>query len=129
MMYIFYICHDKILSNYIVMCFYYVCYFICAVYLLFCSLLSVNTGTAPQFYSMNRPVPRQITPPVGGSLPYRRPPSVSSQSNMPASQQNGGPCYNQNQGKGLSNQGEPSTEPIHGFVVLCLSLLLALGHV
>ncbi|KAM9486360.1 abl interactor 2a isoform 1-T1 [Clarias gariepinus] len=54
-------------------------------------------GTAPQFYSMNRPVPRQITPPVGGSLPYRRPPSVSSQSNMPASQQNGGPCYNQNQ--------------------------------
>nr|ARD08884.1 Abl interactor 2a [Ictalurus furcatus] len=54
-------------------------------------------GTAPQFYSMNRPVPRQITPPVGGSLPYRRPPSVSSQPSMPASQQNGGPYYNQGQ--------------------------------
>ncbi|MCJ8732704.1 hypothetical protein PDJAM_G00214400 [Pangasius djambal] len=54
-------------------------------------------GSAPQFYSMNRPVPRQITPPVGGSLPYRRPPSVSSQSAMPASQQNGGPYYNQGQ--------------------------------
>ncbi|KAF4087099.1 hypothetical protein AMELA_G00091790 [Ameiurus melas] len=54
-------------------------------------------GTAPQFYSMNRPVPRQITPPVGGSLPYRRPPSVSSQPTMPASQQNGGPYYNQGQ--------------------------------
>ncbi|XP_060786139.1 abl interactor 2a isoform X2 [Neoarius graeffei] len=54
-------------------------------------------GTAPQFYSMNRPVTRQITPPVGGSLPYRRPPSVSSQSTMPPSQQNGGPYYNQGQ--------------------------------
>ncbi|KAK3543547.1 hypothetical protein QTP70_023878 [Hemibagrus guttatus] len=54
-------------------------------------------GTAPQFYSMNRPVPRQITPPVGGSLPYRRTPSVSSQSTMPGSQQNGGPYYNQGQ--------------------------------
>ncbi|KAI5628043.1 abl interactor 2 isoform X4 [Silurus asotus] len=54
-------------------------------------------GTAPQFYSMNRPIPRQITPPVGGSLPYRRTPSVSSQSSMPASQQNGGPYYNQGQ--------------------------------
>ncbi|XP_060732710.1 abl interactor 2a isoform X3 [Tachysurus vachellii] len=54
-------------------------------------------GTAPQFYSMNRPVPRQITPPVGGSLPYRRTPSVSSQSSMSASQQNGGPHYNQGQ--------------------------------
>ncbi|TSK92877.1 Abl interactor 2 [Bagarius yarrelli] len=54
-------------------------------------------GTTPQFYSMNRPVPRQITPPVGGSLPYRRPPSVGSQSSMPASQQNGGPHYNQGQ--------------------------------
>ncbi|XP_062862748.1 abl interactor 2a isoform X2 [Trichomycterus rosablanca] len=52
-------------------------------------------GIAPQFYSMNRPVPRQISPTAGGSLPYRRTPSVTSQSAMPASQQNGGPHYNQ----------------------------------
>ncbi|XP_051565666.1 abl interactor 2-like isoform X3 [Myxocyprinus asiaticus] len=51
----------------------------------------------PQFYSMNRPVPRQITPIVGGSLPYRRPPSIMGQTSMPPSQQNGGPYYNQNQ--------------------------------
>ncbi|XP_051760873.1 abl interactor 2a isoform X11 [Ctenopharyngodon idella] len=51
----------------------------------------------PQFYSMNRPVPRQITPTVGGSLPYRRPPSITGQASMPSSQQNGGPHYNQNQ--------------------------------
>ncbi|XP_067299628.1 abl interactor 2a isoform X8 [Pseudorasbora parva] len=51
----------------------------------------------PQFYSMNRPVPRQITPTVGGSLPYRRPPSIMGQTSMPSSQQNGGPYYNQNQ--------------------------------
>ncbi|XP_048049282.1 abl interactor 2a isoform X9 [Megalobrama amblycephala] len=51
----------------------------------------------PQFYSMNRPVPRQITPTVGGSLPYRRPPSITGQASMPSSQQNGGPYYNQNQ--------------------------------
>ncbi|XP_051565213.1 abl interactor 2a isoform X9 [Myxocyprinus asiaticus] len=51
----------------------------------------------PQFYSMNRPVPRQITPTVGGSLPYRRPPSITGQASMPPSQQNGGPYYSQNQ--------------------------------
>uniref|UniRef100_A0A673NK78 Abl interactor 2-like n=1 Tax=Sinocyclocheilus rhinocerous TaxID=307959 RepID=A0A673NK78_9TELE len=51
----------------------------------------------PQFYSMNRPVPRQITPTVGGSLPYRRPASITGQTSMPPSQQNGGPYYNQNQ--------------------------------
>ncbi|KAK7153877.1 hypothetical protein R3I94_007286 [Phoxinus phoxinus] len=51
----------------------------------------------PQFYSMNRPVPRQISPTVGGSLPYRRPPSIMGQTPMPSSQQNGGPYYNQNQ--------------------------------
>ncbi|XP_017547208.1 abl interactor 2a isoform X1 [Pygocentrus nattereri] len=54
-------------------------------------------GIIPQFYSMNRPVPRQITPTVGGSLPYRRPPSVTGQPTMPPSQQNGGPYYNQGQ--------------------------------
>ncbi|XP_072541779.1 abl interactor 2a isoform X4 [Salminus brasiliensis] len=58
---------------------------------------SAFPGITPQFYSMNRPVPRQITPTVGGSLPYRRPPSVTGQPAMPASQQNGGPYYNQGQ--------------------------------
>ncbi|XP_072301389.1 abl interactor 2-like [Eucyclogobius newberryi] len=33
----------------------------------------------PQFYSMNRPQPRHQAPQVGGSLPYRRPPSVTGQ--------------------------------------------------
>ncbi|KAI4874068.1 hypothetical protein NFI96_018472 [Prochilodus magdalenae] len=54
-------------------------------------------GITPQFYSMNRPVPRQISPTVGGSLPYRRPPSVTGQPTTPPSQQNGGPYYNQGQ--------------------------------
>ncbi|XP_059355747.1 abl interactor 2a isoform X3 [Carassius carassius] len=59
---------------------------------------STNPGTGgPQFYSMNRPVPKQIAPTVGGSLPYRRPPSISGQTSMPPSQPNGGPYYNQNQ--------------------------------
>ncbi|KAM9850785.1 abl interactor 2-like [Aulostomus maculatus] len=49
----------------------------------------------PQFYSMNRPQPRQQTPQVGGSLPYRRPPSVTSQPISPQNQVNGGPCYSQ----------------------------------
>uniref|UniRef100_A0A3B4BXR6 Abl interactor 2 n=1 Tax=Pygocentrus nattereri TaxID=42514 RepID=A0A3B4BXR6_PYGNA len=61
------------------------------------ALYVVGTGIIPQFYSMNRPVPRQITPTVGGSLPYRRPPSVTGQPTMPPSQQNGGPYYNQGQ--------------------------------
>ncbi|XP_030641814.1 abl interactor 2a isoform X1 [Chanos chanos] len=58
---------------------------------------SAFPGTTPQFFSMNRPVPRQVAPPVGGSLPYRRPPSVTSQPSMPQSQQNGGPYYTQSQ--------------------------------
>uniref|UniRef100_A0A671TTM8 Abl interactor 2 n=1 Tax=Sparus aurata TaxID=8175 RepID=A0A671TTM8_SPAAU len=43
----------------------------------------------PQFYSMNRPQPRQQTPQVGGSLPYRRPPlcdrSANHHTEQPAS--------------------------------------------
>ncbi|XP_047015010.1 abl interactor 2b isoform X6 [Ictalurus punctatus] len=63
-------------------------------------------GNGPQFYSMNRPMARQNTPSVGGSLPYRRPSSVTNQpSNAPQNthvsmsqtQLNGGPHYNQNQ--------------------------------
>ncbi|XP_028992185.1 abl interactor 2-like isoform X2 [Betta splendens] len=49
----------------------------------------------PQFYSMNRPQPRQQTPQVGGSLPYRRPPSVTDQPITAPTQVNGGPYYTQ----------------------------------
>ncbi|KAM6893263.1 abl interactor 2-like isoform 4-T4 [Lycodopsis pacificus] len=55
-------------------------------------------GTA-QFYSMNRPA--QLPPQnsqVGGSLPYRRPASVTGQPNMAQSQLNGGPHFAQSQG-------------------------------
>ncbi|XP_041930911.1 abl interactor 2a isoform X2 [Alosa sapidissima] len=58
---------------------------------------SAFPGITPQFYSMNRPVPRQTAPPVGGSLPYRRPSSVMAQPSMPLAQQNGGPYYSQKQ--------------------------------
>ncbi|XP_007888811.1 abl interactor 2 isoform X2 [Callorhinchus milii] len=55
-----------------------------------------NAGHGPQFYSMNRPVPRQNPTTPGGSLPgYKRPPSIGSQSNV-QNQMNGGPYYNQN---------------------------------
>ncbi|XP_035812655.2 abl interactor 2b isoform X18 [Amphiprion ocellaris] len=55
---------------------------------------------APQFYSMNRPVQQTQNAPVGGSLPYRRPSSVTGQPNMAhnQSQLNGGPHFAQNQG-------------------------------
>ncbi|KAM4608798.1 abl interactor 2-like isoform 10-T10 [Polymixia lowei] len=52
-------------------------------------------GMVPQFYSMNRPQPRQQAPQVGGSLPYRRPPSVTGQPIVAQNQVNGGPYYNQ----------------------------------
>ncbi|XP_077392447.1 abl interactor 1-like isoform X3 [Festucalex cinctus] len=52
-------------------------------------------GVVPQFFSMNRPQPRQQTPQVGGSLPYRRPPSVTGQPIGTQSHQvNGGPYCN-----------------------------------
>ncbi|XP_056107673.1 abl interactor 2a isoform X12 [Rhinichthys klamathensis goyatoka] len=66
----------------------------------------------PQFYSMNRPVPRQISPTVGGSLPYHRPPSIMGQTSMPSSQQNGGPYYNQNQVSDAPPPPPPSEEPV-----------------
>ncbi|XP_056226225.1 abl interactor 2b isoform X21 [Seriola aureovittata] len=55
---------------------------------------------APQFYSMNRPVQQPQNPQVGGSLPYRRPSSVTGQPNMAHNQNqlNGGPHFAQNQG-------------------------------
>ncbi|XP_026127993.1 abl interactor 2a isoform X5 [Carassius auratus] len=74
---------------------------------------STNPGTGgPQFYSMNRPVPKQIAPTVGGSLPYRRPPSISGQTSMPPNQPNGGPYYNQNQVSDAPPPPPPSEEPV-----------------
>ncbi|XP_051996347.1 abl interactor 2-like isoform X15 [Xyrauchen texanus] len=66
---------------------------------------TVFPGNGAHFYSMNRPMTRHATPSVGGSLPYRRPSSVTGQpNNMPQNtnpnmiqnQLNGGPHYNQN---------------------------------
>ncbi|XP_021179637.1 abl interactor 2 isoform X5 [Fundulus heteroclitus] len=54
---------------------------------------------APQFYSMNRPVQQPQNPQVGGSLPFRRPSSVTGQPNAAhhnQSQLNGGPHFVQN---------------------------------
>ncbi|XP_006889163.1 PREDICTED: abl interactor 2-like isoform X5 [Elephantulus edwardii] len=56
---------------------------------------SVFPGHPVQFYSMNRPVSRHTPPTIGGSLPYRRPPSITSQTSL-QSQMNGGPFYSQN---------------------------------
>ncbi|XP_060224433.1 abl interactor 2 isoform X11 [Meriones unguiculatus] len=53
------------------------------------------TGHPVQFYSMNRPAARHTPPTIGGSLPYRRPPSITSQTSL-QNQMNGGPFYNQN---------------------------------
>uniref|UniRef100_A0AAZ3QMU2 Abl interactor 2b n=1 Tax=Oncorhynchus tshawytscha TaxID=74940 RepID=A0AAZ3QMU2_ONCTS len=60
---------------------------------------------APQFFSMNRPVQPLNPPAVGGSLPYRRPASLTGQpnSNMPLAlnQPNGGPHFNQVPGNSM----------------------------
>ncbi|XP_009071698.1 PREDICTED: abl interactor 2 [Acanthisitta chloris] len=56
---------------------------------------SVYPGHSVQFYSMNRPAARHTPPTIGGSLPYRRPPSITSQTSL-QNQMNGGPFYNQN---------------------------------
>ncbi|XP_031414857.1 abl interactor 2b isoform X16 [Clupea harengus] len=82
-------------------------------------------GNGPQFYSMNRPMTRQTTPSVGGSLPYRRPPSVTGQPNLPPDQNpiqtqtqtqtqnqlNGGPHY-QNQVTDAPPPPPPTEEPV-----------------
>ncbi|XP_016017424.2 abl interactor 2 isoform X11 [Rousettus aegyptiacus] len=52
-------------------------------------------GHPVQFYSMNRPASRHTPPTIGGSLPYRRPPSITSQTSL-QNQMNGGPFYSQN---------------------------------
>ncbi|XP_065148922.2 abl interactor 2a isoform X12 [Paramisgurnus dabryanus] len=63
-----------------------------------------------QFFSMNRPVPRQISPTVGGSLPYRRVSSITGQASMTSNQQNGGPHYSQNQVSEVSPPHPPGEE-------------------
>ncbi|XP_017293601.1 abl interactor 2b isoform X5 [Kryptolebias marmoratus] len=64
---------------------------------------------APQFYSMNRPVQQPQNTQVGGSLPFRRPSSVTGQPNTTTHNQNqlnGGPHFAQNQ-----NQAGPHAPP------------------
>ncbi|XP_048808983.1 abl interactor 2 isoform X8 [Tympanuchus pallidicinctus] len=56
---------------------------------------TASTGHPVQFYSMNRPASRHTPPTIGGSLPYRRPPSITSQTSL-QNQINGGPFYSQN---------------------------------
>ncbi|XP_048857717.1 abl interactor 2-like isoform X8 [Brienomyrus brachyistius] len=72
---------------------------------------SAFPGPAAQFYSMNRPVSRHGTPAVGGSLPYRRPPSATGQPGLPQNQVNGGPYYNQSQVSDAPPPPPPSDEP------------------
>nr|XP_005904335.1 PREDICTED: abl interactor 2 isoform X5 [Bos mutus] len=56
---------------------------------------ALSSVPGSQFYSMNRPAARHTPPTIGGSLPYRRPPSITSQTSL-QSQMNGGPFYSQN---------------------------------
>ncbi|XP_005738742.1 abl interactor 2 isoform X6 [Pundamilia nyererei] len=67
---------------------------------------------APQFYSMNRPAQQPPNPPVGGSLPYRRPSSVTGQPNVTHNQNqlNGGPHFAQNQVSDVPPP--PADEPV-----------------
>ncbi|XP_054915271.1 abl interactor 2b isoform X6 [Poeciliopsis prolifica] len=68
---------------------------------------------APQFYSTNRPAQQQEpqNPQVGGSLPFRRPSSVTGRPDTAHpnhSQPNGGPHFAQNQ---VSDPPPPADEP------------------
>ncbi|XP_024918090.1 abl interactor 2b isoform X6 [Cynoglossus semilaevis] len=81
-----------------------------------------NPAQGSQFYSMNRPVQQPQSQQVGGSLPYRRPSSVTSQPSMThnQSQLNGGPHFVQNQAVPLAPP-PPSMQitpqlPLMGFV-------------
>ncbi|XP_074520345.1 abl interactor 2-like isoform X7 [Halichoeres trimaculatus] len=69
---------------------------------------------AAQFYSMNRPAQPPQNQQVGGSLPYRRPSSVTSQPNMAhnQSQLNGGPHFAQNQVSDVPPPPPPAEEPV-----------------
>ncbi|XP_021253179.1 abl interactor 2 isoform X12 [Numida meleagris] len=72
---------------------------------------SVYPGHPVQFYSMNRPASRHTPPTIGGSLPYRRPPSITSQTSL-QNQINGGPFYNQNQVSDTPPPPPPVDEPV-----------------
>ncbi|XP_028661970.1 abl interactor 2 isoform X13 [Erpetoichthys calabaricus] len=72
---------------------------------------SAFPGHTPQFYSMNRPASRHAAPTIGGSLPYRRPPSVTSQSSLQG-QVNGGPYFNQNPVSDTPPPPPPTEEPV-----------------
>ncbi|XP_068575947.1 abl interactor 2-like isoform X13 [Cebidichthys violaceus] len=67
---------------------------------------------AAQFYSMNRPAQPPQNSQVGGSLPYRRPASVTGQPNMAQSQLNGGPHFAQNQVSDVPPPPPPADEPV-----------------
>ncbi|KAM8789685.1 abl interactor 2 isoform 16-T16 [Rhynchonycteris naso] len=69
------------------------------------------TGHPVQFYSMNRPASRHTPPTVGGSLPYRRPPSITSQTSL-QNQMNGGPFYSQNPVSDAPPPPPPAGEPV-----------------
>ncbi|XP_057228851.1 abl interactor 2 isoform X4 [Malurus melanocephalus] len=72
---------------------------------------SVYPGHPVQFYSMNRPAARHTPPTIGGSLPYRRPPSITSQTSL-QNQMNGGPFYNQNPVSDTPPPPPPVEEPV-----------------
>ncbi|XP_060224439.1 abl interactor 2 isoform X20 [Meriones unguiculatus] len=72
---------------------------------------SVFPGHPVQFYSMNRPAARHTPPTIGGSLPYRRPPSITSQTSL-QNQMNGGPFYNQNPVSDTPPPPPPVEEPV-----------------
>ncbi|XP_029302473.1 abl interactor 2b isoform X2 [Cottoperca gobio] len=79
-----------------------------------------NPAGAPQFYSMNRPAQPPNNSQVGGSLPYRRPSSVTGQPNTAQSQLNGGPHFAQSPAGPLAPP-PPSMQitpqlPLMGFV-------------
>ncbi|XP_036946631.1 abl interactor 2-like isoform X8 [Acanthopagrus latus] len=67
-----------------------------------------------QFYSMNRPAQPAQPQQVGGSLPYRRPSSVTGQPNVAhnQSQLNGGPHFAQNQVSDVPPPPPPAEEPV-----------------
>ncbi|XP_069324213.1 abl interactor 2 isoform X1 [Eulemur rufifrons] len=69
------------------------------------------TGHPVQFYSMNRPAARHTPPTIGGSLPYRRPPSITSQTSL-QNQMNGGPFYSQNPVSDTPPPPPPVEEPV-----------------
>ncbi|PWA32115.1 hypothetical protein CCH79_00013408 [Gambusia affinis] len=98
-----------------------------------CPIILLTASGAPQFYSMNRPAQQQPqNPQVGGSLPFRRPSSVTGQPNTAhhnQSQLNGGPHFAQNQGPHAppppSMQITPQL-PLMGFVARVQETMVAI---